>query len=72
MSSAFIKNNIVQKEISFRKDIFERVYKKVDDFNYLTLSHYFLKEEELLFKLMDSKRQEEVINEKKEKNRNKY
>ena len=72
MSSAFIKNNIVQKEISFKKDIFDRIYKKIDDFNYLTLSHYFLREEELLFKLMDSKRQEEVINEKKEKNRCKY
>ena len=72
MSSAYSKNFVIQKEISFKRDIYEKIGKKVKHFNYLTLSHYFLREEELMFKLLDSKRQEELINEKKEKNRHKY
>ena len=72
MSSAFTKNNVVQKEISFKKDIFDKIYKKMDKFNYMTLSHYFLNEEKLMSKFMDSKRQEELINNQKEKNRKKY
>ena len=72
MSSAFSRNNVVQKEISFKRDIFYKIIKKVSDFNYLTLSHYFLNEERLKFKYFDSKRKEELLNAKKENNRKKY
>ena len=72
MSSAYTKNNIIQKEISFKKDIFDKIYKKMDKFNYMTLSHYFLNEDKLMTKFMDSKKQEELINNIKEHNRKKY
>ena len=72
MSSAFSKNYVIQKEISFIKDIFDKISKKIEHFNYLTLSHYFLREEDLKFKLMETKRQEDLINERREKNRYKY
>lgn len=39
----------------------------MNDFNYLTLSHYFLNEENLKYKIMDSKRKEDIINANKEK-----
>ena len=72
MSSAYSKNYMVQKQISFKKDYLEKMYKKMNDFNYLTLSHYFLNEENLKYKIMDSKRKEDIINANKEKNRKKY
>ena len=72
MSSAYTKNNVIQKEISFKKDIFDKIHKKMNDFNYMTLSHYFLDEDKLMSKFMDSRRQEELINNKKEENRKKY
>ena len=72
MSSAYSKNYVIQKEISFKKEIFDKMYKKLKEFNYLALSHYFLNEDKLLLKFMDSKRQEELVNTNKEKNRKKY
>ena len=72
MSSAFSRNNVIQKEISFKRDVFDKLIKKFSHFNYLTLSHYVLDEDKLNFKFFDSKRKEDILNMRKENNRKKY
>ena len=72
MSSAFSDNFLIQDEIRFKKNVFEKIYRKVDKFNYLTLSHYFLEEDKLYLKLIDSKKRDEYINNIREINRKKY
>ena len=72
MSSSYVDDCQIRNEIKAKKNIFEKIYKKIDEFNYLTLSHYFLKESNLYFKIIDKKRREEIINNIKEKNRKKY
>ena len=72
MSSAYTKHNLIQKGINSKKEILEKLYKTIKDFNYLTLSHYFLEEDKLYFKFLDQKKKEEIINNRKEKNRKKY
>ena len=72
MSSSYIENNIIQDEVRYKKIIMDRIYKKIDEFNYLTLSHYFLNEEKLYNKFIDIKKKEEAINIIKESNRKKY
>ena len=71
-NSDFTDNFVLQDEIRFKKNTFERMYKKIDEFNYLTLSHYFLQEEELYYKFFDAKKKEENINKIRESNRKKY
>ena len=71
MSSSFIENNMVQDEIRFKTILFDKIYKKIDEFNYLTLSHYFLKEDKFFNKFIDVKKKEEIINNIKESNRKK-
>ena len=70
--SAYVEHNEIQNEMKTKKNVFEKVYKKIDEFNYLTLSNYFLKENNLFFKYIDSKRNEEIINRFKDANRHKY
>ena len=72
MSSAFNDNNIIQDEIRLKKNVLEKIYKKIDDFNYLTLSHYFFEEDKLFLKFIDNKKREEYINKIRESNRKKY
>jgi hypothetical protein len=72
MSSAFTDNFLIQDEVRMKRNVFEKIYKKIDEFNYLTLSYYFLNEEKLYFKFIDSKKREELKNNEKEKNRIKY
>ena len=72
MSSAFTDNYLMQDEIRYKRSALERMYKKIDEFNYLTLSHYFLQEDKLYYKFIDSKKKEDIINNIKENNRKKY
>ena len=72
ISSAFTDNYYIQDEIRFKRNAFEKMSKKIDEFNYLTLSHYFLKEDKLYYKFLDSKKNEEKINNIRENNRKKY
>ena len=72
MSSSFCDNNQIQSEIRSKKMVFEKIYNKIDKFNYLTLSYYFLKEKDLYLKFLDSKKKEEILNSIKEKKRKKY
>ena len=73
-SSSFSPNEnvYIQDEIRGKMITFERMYRKIDEFNYLTLSHYFINEQNLYYKLIDSRKKEEIVNNIKEKNREKY
>ena len=72
MSSSYTENNVIQDEVRYKKNLMDKVYKKIDELNYLTLSHYFLNEEKLYNKFVDIKKKEETINIIKESNRKKY
>ena len=72
MSSSFVDNNQVQYEVRTRKNVNEKINNKIMRFNYLTLSHYFLKESNLYYKFLDKKRKEEILNNIKDNNRKKY
>ena len=63
---------IMQDEIRLKRNVLEKIYKKIDDFNYLTLTHYFFGEDKLYFKFIDNKKREEYINNIRESNRKKY
>ena len=67
--SSYTNHRKYQEEITFKKNIYERIYKKLDDFNYKTISHYFLIEDNLYYQLVDSKRKIELIKKISERNR---
>ena len=69
--SSFTNHRKYQEEIMFRKNIFERIYKKINEFNYKTLSHYFLLEDSLYYQLVDTKRKVELIKKISDRNREK-
>ena len=71
IGSAFANTHKMQDETKYRKGIYEKIYRKIDDFNYKTLSHYFLEEETLYYKLADDNHREEKDREIKEKNKQK-
>ena len=70
-SSSYSNHRKYQEEIMFKKNIYERIYKKIDEFNYKTLSHYFLCEENLYYQLVDVKKREELITKISDRNREK-
>ena len=61
MSSSFSNHYKTQEEIKFKKNLFERAYKKIDELNYRTLSNFFIEEDKFFSKLIDEKRREEKI-----------
>ncbi len=63
ISSSFMNHYRTQEEIKMHKGLFERIYKKIDELNYRTLSHYFLNEEQLNEKFLDIKKKEEKMKE---------
>ena len=71
LGSAFVSHHKVQDEIKYKKGFYEKVYKKIDEFNYRTLSNYFDNDESLYYKLTDEKRREEKMKEKEESNKEK-
>ena len=70
-SSSFSNHRKYQDEIMLRRNVFERIFKKIDEFNYRTLSHYFLIEDNLYLQLVDAKRKEELIQKIADRNREK-
>ena len=62
-NSSFANHYKVQEEVKYRKNLFERGYKKLDELNYRTLSTYFTEEEKFFSKLLDEKRNLEKIRE---------
>ena len=71
ISSSFMNHYRTQEEIKMHKGLFERIYKKIDELNYRTLSHYFLNEEQLNEKFLDIKKKEEKMKELLEYNKSK-
>ncbi len=69
VGSAFSNYHKIQEEIKYKKGFYEKIYRKIDDFNYKTLSYYFIDDEILYFKLTDEKRREEHQKEKDGKNK---
>ena len=73
MSSAFTSHVKTQEEIKYKKGLFEKIYKKIDEFNYNTLANYFTEEENLYTKLMnDEKKKEDKIKEIEAANNEKH
>ena len=70
-SSSYSNHRKYQEEIMFKKNIYERIYRQLDEFNYKTLSHYFLIEDNLYYQLVDVKRKAELIQKISERNREK-
>jgi hypothetical protein len=60
----------IQDDFKYKKGLYEKIYKRMDDFNYKTLSHYFLEEKKLYLKLADDRHREEIEHEIEERNRN--
>ena len=61
MSSSFANHHKTQEEIKYKRSLFERAYKKIDELNYRTLSNFFTEEVKFFDKLIDEKRREERI-----------
>ena len=68
LGSAFSNYHRIQDEIKYKKGFYDKIYKKLDDFNYKTLSYYFTDDETLYFKLTDDKRREDKEKEKEDNN----
>ena len=51
--SAFTDLELLQFERKYKKGLYEKIYRKVSNFNYRTLSHYFLDDETIYYKLAD-------------------
>ena len=71
ISSSYMNHYKTQEEIKMNKGLFERIFKKIDELNYRTLSHYFLNEEELIDKFLDDKKKEEKMKEILDNNKSK-
>ena len=71
MSSAFTNHNKIQEEVKYKKALHEKVYKKMEEFNYNTLANYFTEEENLFSKFIDEKRKEAKMKEVEEENNEK-
>ena len=71
MSSAFTKPNKINEEVKYKKALHEKVYKKINEFNYNTLANYFTEEEDLFSKFIDGKRKEEKMKEVEKENNEK-
>ena len=66
--SAFTNHNKAQEELKYKKVIYEKVYRKIDEFNYNTLANYFDDEDNLYNKFIDDKKKEEKIRQIEAKN----
>jgi len=62
-NASFANHYKTQEEIKYRRNLFERGYKKIDELNYRTLSIYFTEEDKFFSKLLDEKRNLEKIRE---------
>ena len=61
MSSSFANHYKTQEEIKYKRSLFERAYKKIDELNYRTLSNFFIEEDKFFSKLLDDRRRAEKI-----------
>ena len=61
MNSSFANHHKTQEELKYKKGLFEKAYKKIDELNYRTLSTFFTEEDKFFNKLIDEKRRAEKI-----------
>ena len=59
MSSAFSNHYKTQEQIRYKKGLHEKVYRKIDEFNYNTLANYFTEEQKLYNKFIDENKKDE-------------
>ena len=71
-SSAFIDHNKTLEQIRYKKGLHEKIYKKVDELNYRTLSSYFTEENKIYAQFIDEKKKEEAIKEIEARNNEKH
>ena len=62
-NASFANHYKVQEEVKYRRNLYERGYRKIDELNYRTLSTYFAEENKFFAKLLDEKRNLEKIRE---------
>ena len=60
-NSSFVNHYKTQEEIKYKRNLYERSFKKLDELNYRTLSNFFTEEEKFLDKLVDEKKRDERI-----------
>ena len=71
LNSSFASHFKTHEEIKYKKILFERAYKKLDELNYRTLSNFLTEEEKFFSKLIDEKRRAERIRQIEIKNNEK-
>ena len=69
--SAFANHNKTIEQIKYKKGLHEKIYKKVDQLNYRTLSNYFTEEEKIYAEFIDDKKKEEALKELEQENNEK-
>ena len=72
MSSAFTSNQKIQEEIKYKKNLHEKVYRKIEEFNYNTLANYFEDDERLYNKFIEDYKKEEKMKELEATNNEKH
>ena len=70
-SSALPKNYKPLDQIKYKKGLHEKIFRKVDELNYRTLSTYFTEEERVYSEFIDEKKREEAIKELEKQNNEK-
>ena len=70
-SSAFRDHYKNLEIIKYKKGLHEKIYKKINQLNYRTLSNYFTEEEKIYAEFIDEKKREEAIKEIEQANNEK-
>ena len=70
-SSAFVSHNKTLEAVKYKRGLHEKIYKKVDELNYRTLSSYFTEEAKVYAEFIDEKRREEALKELEQQNNEK-
>ena len=70
-SSAFTNHYKTYEQIKYKKGLLEKVYKRINELNYRTLSSYFTDEERIYTEFIDEKRREDAIKEIEKRNNEK-
>ena len=70
-SSAFSNQKKVNEEVRNKKILNDKVYKKINEFNYNTLANYFTEEEQLYSKFIEEEKKMEKLKQLEERNNEK-
>ena len=61
LSSGFANSRKTMEDVNYKKNILEKIYKKVDEFSYKTLVQFYLIDDEIYKKFIDQKKVEERL-----------